>query len=126
MPRSLPLFLQRVSLAAVLGFLFVTTAAADNWPQWRGPTFNGISTETNLPVEWNPTKNVAWKLKLPGPAGASPVVWGERIFVTSVAGDEKNELVLICVSTSGKELWRRTVGTGNRRVRRDEGNMASP
>jgi len=126
MPRSLPLFLQRVSLAAVLGFLVVTAANADNWPQWRGPTFNGISTEKNLPVEWSPKKNVAWKLKLPGPAGASPVVWGDRIFLTSVAGDEKNELVLICVSTSGKELWRRTVGTGNRRVRRDEGNMASP
>lgn len=96
---------------------------AENWPHWRGPTFNGISTEKNLPVHWSADKNVAWKVALPGPAGASPVVWGDRIFVTAPDGDE---LLLLCFNTRGRKLWQRAVGKGNRRVRGDEGNMASP
>ena len=77
--------------------------AADNWPQWRGPTDDGISKETNLPTEWSETKNVAWKLPLPGMGGSTPVVWGDRIFLTSEDG---KDLVLLCVSTDGKELWK--------------------
>lgn len=99
------------------------TANADNWPHWRGPTQNGISTEKGIPTEWNAEKNVAWRVSLPGPGGSSPVVWGDRVFVTSPDGDN---LVLICISTDGKELWKQTVGKGNRNVRGDEGNMASP
>jgi len=115
------------SLAAVFGclVLLISQAAvqADNWPQWRGPAGNGISTEKNIATEWSRTKNVAWRLELPGSAGATPAVWGERIFLTSVDG---NDLVLLCVSTKGKQLWRQVTGTGNRTVRNDEGNMASP
>ncbi|MFQ5734132.1 MAG: PQQ-binding-like beta-propeller repeat protein [Planctomycetaceae bacterium] len=113
----------RLLFAALFCPLIAGTALAENWPHWRGPTQNGISTEKGVPVEWSRTKNVAWKVKLPGPAGASPVVWGERVFLTSVDDDK---LVLICISTAGKRLWQRTVGKGNRRVRGDEGNMASP
>lgn len=97
---------------------------ADNWPNWRGPTNNGLCAETNLPMEWSPTKNVAWKLALPGPAGATPVVWGDHVFLTSVDGDGR--LLLLAVSTQGKELWRRTLAQGNKDVRGDEGNSASP
>ena len=97
---------------------------AEDWPSWRGPTGDGISQEKNLPIEWSPTKNIAWKLELPGPAGATPVVWGERIFLTSTAADGK--LVLMAVSRSGRELWRQTVSQGNKDVRGDEGNSASP
>ena len=96
---------------------------AGNWPQWRGPAGNGISTEKNLPTEWNSTKNVAWRVDLPGSAGATPAIWGDRIFLTSVDG---NELVLMCLSTKGKLLWQQVLGEGNRTVRNDEGNMASP
>jgi outer membrane protein assembly factor BamB len=98
-------------------------AVAENWPHWRGPTMNGISTEKGVPTEWSSTKNVAWKVALPGPAGASPVVWNDRVFVTSIDGEK---LVLICISTRGKKLWEVTVGKGNRRARGDEGNSASP
>jgi len=99
---------------------------AENWPTWRGPTQNGISTETGLPTEFagEDGKNVSWKVALPGPAGASPIVWDDRIFLTSVSDSE--ELLLICFNTDGKELWRRTVGTGNKTARGDEGNSASP
>ncbi|WP_397569741.1 PQQ-binding-like beta-propeller repeat protein [Schlesneria sp. T3-172] len=113
----------------VLTFLFSILAAsplvrAGDWPSWRGPTGDGISTEKNLPVEWSPTQNVAWKLELPGPAGSTPVVWGDRIYLTSTAEDGK--LVLIAVSRDGKELWRQMVAQGNKDVRGDEGNSASP
>jgi outer membrane protein assembly factor BamB len=105
------------------GSVLAGRAAADNWPQWRGPNGDGVSTETNLPTEWSATTNIAWKLPLPGMAGATPVVWGERIFLTSQDGDD---LVLLCVSTDGKELWKRRLGGGARKARGDEGNGASP
>jgi len=60
----------------VLGFqAHLDRAGAANWPNWRGPTQNGVSTETGVPTRWTRTKNVAWRLALPGPAGATPVVW---------------------------------------------------
>jgi outer membrane protein assembly factor BamB len=97
---------------------------AENWPGWRGPAGNGISSEKNLPVEWSPTQNVAWKLALPGSAGASPVVWGDRIFLTSV--NEAGDLLLIAVDTNGKQVWQKAVSSGNKTARGDEGNSASP
>lgn len=101
-------------------------AQAENWPQWRGPRGNGVSGEKNLPTQWSAEEGVAWSLPLPGPAGSTPVVWEDRIFLTSVAGEDGNEIVLICVSTSGKQLWQASLASGNKNVRGDEGNSASP
>ena len=57
-------------------------ASADRyWPQWRGPLANGISRTANPPAEWSETKNVRWKIEIPGRGSASPVVWGNHIFV---------------------------------------------
>lgn len=103
--------------------LLVSGVWAENWPQWRGPRLDGVSQETNVPVQWSKTENVQWRLPLPGPGGATPVVWEDRIFVTAPEG---NDLLLICVGADGKELWRRKVSQGNREVRGDEGNSCSP
>lgn len=100
-----------------------TAALAENWPQWRGPHNNGLSAETDLPTTWSATENVAWKLRLPGMAGATPVIWGNHIFLTSAEGED---LVLLAVSTGGKQLWKHKLGTGNRAARGDEGNLAAP
>ena len=97
---------------------------AENWPQWRGPKNNGISNETNTPTKWSKTENVTWRLPLPGPAGATPAVWGERIFLTSV-DKGSGDLLLLCVGTDGKEKWRQVMASGNKDVRGDEGNSAS-
>src|SRR3954453_12235671 len=97
-------------------------ALADNWPQWRGPTNGGVSRETGLPPRWSESENVAWKLPLPGMGGSTPAVWGDRLFLTS---EDKDDLVLLCVSTAGKELWKRPLGNGKLRYRIDEGNGAS-
>lgn len=102
----------------------INTARAENWPQWRGPKNNGISNETNTPTKWSKTENVAWRLPMPGPAGATPAVWGERIFLTSV-DKGSGDLLLLCVGTDGKEKWRQVMASGNKDVRGDEGNSAS-
>ena len=107
----------------VFVLLFAGTAAAENWPQWRGAKIDGISHERNLPQQWSKTDNVAWKLDLPGPAGSTPVVWDDRIFLTSADG---SDLVLLAVSTAGKQLWKQVLSGDNKAVRGDEGNYASP
>lgn len=118
------LFTARVLLAyALLACVASSSAVADNWTQWRGPHGNGICDETDLPTSWSKTKNVLWRLPMPGPAGATPVIYGDRIFVTSTDGPD---LVLICIDTNGKKVWQQVVSTGNRNVRGDEGNSASP
>ena len=103
--------------------LVALPAQAENWPQWRGAKLDGISREKGLPIRWSKTENVAWRLPLPGPAGATPVVWDDRIYLTSADGAD---LVVVCVSTEGKLLWKQTLATGNKDVRVDEGNAASP
>ena len=97
----------RLFRAAVLIALLAGAARAENWPQWRGPNNDGISTEKKLPTTWSKDKNVAWKLTLPGPGSSTPVVWGDKIFLTAQDG---KKLVLMCVSTAGKELWKGDLG----------------
>ena len=80
---------------------------AGNWPNWRGPDQNGVATGSGFPTEWSETKNVAWKIELPGKGSSTPVVWGEQIFLTSGA-DGQN--VLLSLNRQGKEQWRVLVG----------------
>jgi outer membrane protein assembly factor BamB len=69
-------------------FLLALTAAvhAENWPNWRGPSASGISPETGLPAQWSDTTNIAWKATVRGLGISSPIVWGDRVFVTSQVG----------------------------------------
>lgn len=115
----------RRSLLGAGAFLLLAAASvhADNWPQWRGPAGDGVSRETNLPAEWDATKNLLWKAPLPGMAGSTPVVWGDRIFLTSEDG---GDVVLLCLTTDGKLRWKHQAATSKRRYRSDEGNDASP
>jgi outer membrane protein assembly factor BamB len=106
----------------VLVLLLAAPGRAENWPQWRGPTGDGVSEETNIPTEWDATKNIVWKLRLPGKGSSTPAVWGDRIFLTSSDG---SDLVLVCISTAGQELWKRKLGAGGRMVRGDESSPAT-
>jgi outer membrane protein assembly factor BamB len=126
--------------AALLALLlFSTAAAAENWPQWRGPGGQGISSEPGIPTDWQPDRNILWKV--PVPAGhSSPAVWGDRLFVTaavegaaipgqkavehtmegkpwihpdSVAADLKHTFkVLALDAKTGKTIWERTAYEG--------------
>lgn len=73
------------------GFLLlaITASASANWPTWRGPLVNGSAPDSTPPTEWSDTKNVKWKVKLPGHGSATPVVWGDRVFVLAAVPSEK-------------------------------------
>jgi len=91
--------------------LFASFVQAENWPGWRGPRGDGSSQEKNVPTTWDGTtgENVAWKVGVPGTGHASPVVWGDRIFLASCLEGESDRL-LICVDRrNGKTLWQRSV-----------------
>jgi outer membrane protein assembly factor BamB len=95
---------------------------ADNWPQWRGPEFNGTSREKGLPVRWSTTENIAWRLALPSWSGSTPIIWGERVFLHIA---DKDELFLWCVDRKqGTVLWKKRLGSGNIKMRKQ--NMSSP
>ena len=123
-----------------LVLIFCALTFVDNWPQWRGPRGQGVSEEKNLPLEWSATKNIKWKTPLPGRGHSSPIVWGNRLFLTtSIEGAEipgasavkhvinnqavklpdttgaerSHTLKLICIYIeNGKILWERTVHEG--------------
>ena len=123
-------------LSLSLSLALTAAVAAENWPQWRGPQGQGISAETNLPTEWAVDKNVAWKTPLPH-GYSSPIVWGDRIFLTSaiegeavpgvvpesvrikqphpesVSGDKKHTLKLLALDAkTGKIVWEQTAYEG--------------
>ena len=112
----------RLTLPTVALLVLGTAARADNWPGWRGPTGQGHCAETDLPVKWSATENVKWKVPLPDEGNSTPVVWGDRVFVTQAAdktawppkgngGPASAETrMLLCFRRSdGKELWRKEV-----------------
>ena len=104
-------------------FLCGDVAFAENWPNWRGPTRDGISAETNLPVEWDTEQNIAWKRAMPAWSGSTPVIWNELIFINVAVDDDNLELWCLDRNT-GETQWARPLSDGNRRLRKQ--NMSSP
>lgn len=121
LPRLTATAVSAVFLVLASGPLF-----AGDWPQWRGPTLDGRSPEEGLPVRWGPEENLAWKLPMPARSGATPIVWGDRIFLNvSYDPRESNALELWCVDAgSGRVLWKRSLGGGNEL--RYKQHMSSP
>src|SRR5262245_59475128 len=114
--------LKRIALTMVIFGAVVAAPSADNWPQWRGPSLNGLSSEKKLPVRWSKNDNITWSLPLPAWSGSTPIVWGDRIFL-NVA--ENNDLYLWCVDRArGVPVWKQRVGGGNVRIMKQ--NMSTP
>jgi outer membrane protein assembly factor BamB len=99
----LPAFVRALALAAVAATGAPNTEAA-NWPAWRGPSGDGITSETDLPLSWSADQNVRWKTALPDRGNATPIVWDDRILLTQAVGEER--LVMCFDRATGKELWR--------------------
>lgn len=106
----------------VLSLTLTLTTFATDWPQFRGPTADGVTTETNLPLKWSEKENVVWRTVLPGPGSSSPIVVGERVFLTSYSGygvdvsapGEMKDLKrhAICLNRrDGKIVWQHEVKT---------------
>ncbi len=113
-----------LTITALLLFVITTNLFAENWSNWRGPNYNGSSAEKNLPDNFSRSLNVKWTAKLPGMSAATPIIWKDKIFVSS-ANESNDGLMAMCLDRqSGKILWQNQVDRSradNRRV-----NKASP
>ena len=104
-------------LAALL--LIAGAVNAQNWPQFRGPNTQGHSAETSLPLKWSATENIAWKTGLPGESWSSPIVWGDRVFVTTATDAGVSCRVIALDRKTGAILWNKEVF--KQTIRRKEG-----
>ena len=111
-------------LSAFVTFTMCWSASAENWSQWRGPQFNGSSTEQDLPSTWT-KESAKWSVPMPGPSAATPIIFGDLVFI-STADDASKTLRAMCLDRkTGRVLWNKQVGEG--RISRDEkSNFASP
>jgi outer membrane protein assembly factor BamB len=105
---------------SLLVLLIGGSTAAEDWPHWRGSQGNGVSTQGKPPTQWSETQNVKWKAVVPGRGSGSPIVWKDKVFVTTAiarGGSSptalvENDFVTLCFDRStGKELWRATAVT---------------
>jgi outer membrane protein assembly factor BamB len=107
--------LRRLATSTILlvGLLIAITVARgdSNWPRWRGPQQNGHTSETDWPVKWS-AENLLWKTQLPGIGQSSPIIWGDRIFLTSYLDKGKERLVFCVDRKTGKILWQQTAWKG--------------
>ena len=104
-------------------FLLLPELPAGDWPQWRGPSGNAISDESGLPVRWSASEHIAWKVALAGLGVSSPIIWGDKVFVTSQQGivpTQPGELPLL--ARDDQELASRERPIGGRRLKTDEQN----
>ena len=109
--------------ALILVCLAEFTLAQDQWPQWRGPHFNGSSDAKDLPDRLDASTQL-WSLELPGQGAGTPIVWKDRMFLTGI-DDQSMKLLAMSISRSnGQILWKKEVGEGFETNERN--NMASP
>jgi outer membrane protein assembly factor BamB len=101
----------RIATLALLASLAAASASADEWPGWRGPRGDGTSIEPSFPLRWSATENVIWKVSIPGKGHSSPVVWGDRILVTSCLEDSSERKLLCLDRKDGRVLWETVVLT---------------
>jgi outer membrane protein assembly factor BamB len=91
-PKTVMQLTSRLHITIVLAGLVVGHASAgapadaENWPQWRGPLANGVAPNANPPVTWSESSNVKWKVRIPGRGSATPVIWGNQVFVQTAVG----------------------------------------
>ena len=108
-----------------MSWLLAASAWAGEWPCWRGSRGDGVSEEMNVPIRWSGTENVAWKVAIPGSGHSSPIVWGDRVFVTTHV-EQGNRRVLLCLDRlSGKTLWEKTVVTAKPEKKHNLNSFAS-
>lgn len=114
------------ALAGALMTVFVSVASAENWPAFRGPTRQGVSLEDGLPLHWSPDTNVVWKTPMTGSAWSSPIVWEDRIFLSTVTNDGASCHVLSLDARKGRLLWDKHVFDQETLMKRRQNSYASP
>ncbi|MGB7344933.1 MAG: PQQ-binding-like beta-propeller repeat protein [Pirellulaceae bacterium] len=111
MPGLWPIQYSVIRVLATVSLVVCSGAnsRADNWPQWRGPSGDGVAISGDPVTSWGADKNVKWRVDLPEAGNSTPIVWGERIFVTQPLSDSKERSLLCLERSTGKEVWRRGV-----------------
>ncbi len=124
--------MSRRLLPLLLSLFLVPLLHAEDWPAWRGPRLDGTTTATEkeIPLTWSPTQNVRWKTEIPGSGYSSPIISGDRIFLTTCVGEPKigasGQRDLVCLDrTSGKILWSKTIVTARQEMKHRENSWAS-
>jgi outer membrane protein assembly factor BamB len=113
---------------AVLGVIVLATQSrlmGENWPGWRGPRGDGTSLETGIPTKWSGTDNIVWKTPIPGSGHSSPIVWGDRIFLTTAVVETKDRVLLSLDRETGKILWQKAVISAPLEQKQPENSYAS-
>ena len=121
--------MMRIKGIALLNAWVLMVAAsslAADWPQWRGPFFNGSTDEKDVPVSWSTTEGMAWVAPLPGPSGATPVISNGRVFVTSMVKGTGDFVAMCLDAGTGKVLWQKSVGSDPRKFPRNTMTSPSP
>jgi outer membrane protein assembly factor BamB len=111
-----------VALFVGLVLLFGQKTTAQNWPQWRGPALNGVSSEKNLPVKWTTEENVVWKVEMPEWSGSTPIIWRNYVFLN--VADNGSLYLWALDKTKGDVLWKKLLSGGDAKMRKQ--NMSSP
>jgi outer membrane protein assembly factor BamB len=110
-------------LTLALSFLTASALFGADWSQWRGPNFNGFTSEKGLPAEWT-RESAAWTVDLPGPSASTPIIFGDRVFVSTVDSANKSLQAMCLDRKTGKILWNQKTGDG---INRDNlSNYSSP
>ena len=117
----LPVLFRRCGLGLLVA---LASAHAENWPQWRGPLFNGSSPESGLPSKFSKTEHVKWSASMPGPSASTPATWGEHVFVSTVDSQKRSLWALCLDAQSGRQLWAHETGPGYGQD--DKSNYSSP
>ncbi len=103
----------------------LTVTMGQNWPSFRGPNGDGTSTEKNIPLKWDSVKNVVWKTTVPGVGYSSPVVWGDKIFLTTALSGTQEKVLLCYDAKKGGLLWQKTLLKTNFEKKHDHNSYAS-
>jgi outer membrane protein assembly factor BamB len=96
-----------VPLALLAAAFAAATLEAQEWTRFRGPNGTGISEAKGIPVAWT-EQDFRWRVKLPGAGHSQPVIWGDRIFLTSAAAEGRERVLVCLLKTDGRELWTKT------------------
>jgi outer membrane protein assembly factor BamB len=117
--------LQHIFAVGILAIFQLAASHADDWPAWRGPKGNGISTESVAPMMWSATENIAWRTEIPGHGRSSPIVTGDRVFVTTGVDEDQSRRVICIDRGDGRMLWSKSVHTGPGGKMHQDNTMAS-
>ncbi|MCP4260752.1 MAG: PQQ-binding-like beta-propeller repeat protein [Planctomycetes bacterium] len=120
------MFIRKYYIVLVLVLVTLSTAQANDWPQWRGPYFNGTTNEKNLPTDWSTTDNIAWQIELTGCGAATPIIFGDKVFLSGVDSDRDILLAMCFDRTNGKLLWQHDIAEGISKDSRSNYASASP